>query len=85
MMPHEFQKLCWQTAMTMRLRTAGKSLLLLISRAISARLWNLRTSASARPVANVAAVAPVMPIDVCSLKRRETHRNPTMAILRLLG
>jgi|SRR5262245_31830779 len=44
MSPHELQGLCWQTAITTRLRTAGKSLLLLIKRAISARLRDLRTS-----------------------------------------
>src|SRR5580704_14670801 len=42
--PHEPHELCWQTAVTILLRTAGKSLLLLIRRAISARLRNLPTS-----------------------------------------
>src|SRR5579863_10141216 len=44
MMPHEAQELCWQTAVTTRFSTARRSLLLLMSRAISATLAKRRTS-----------------------------------------
>src|SRR5258708_32140664 len=60
MMPHELQKLCWQTATTIRLSTAGRSLLLLIRRAISPRLASLDGSgagaAGIRPGASAAAL-----------------------------
>ena len=59
MMPHELQELCWQTATTIRLRTAGRSLLLPMRRAISARLLSLWASDGAALVRRSnAAVLP---------------------------
>src|SRR6516162_5961270 len=73
MSPHELQELCWQTATTTRLSTAGKSLELFIKRAISARLRDLRISDGKSAAADAGAGAAVRPISVPELKGASSY------------